>query len=307
MRIGINGSSLLTRPDVGTITTDIVTAEAEGFSSYWLAQTGMADALGVLSAAGPATNVVDLGTAVVPTWLQHPMALAASALTTQANTHGRLVLGIGLSHQPAVEQRWHMTWEKPIRHILDYLDVLMPVLHGETVQHRGEVWSLTTDGPMPRPTDEAPKVMLAALGDQMLRIAGARTDGTILWCVGPRTIETHIAPRINEAAADAGRPTPSIVCSIPCWVTDDPESARAFIAKVLAGYAELPSYRAMLDIEGVHGLEDLSFVGSEAEVRDRIAAVAAAGASDFTAVVMGANPDETAATRALLASAAAGG
>src|SRR3546814_1591102 len=70
----------------------------------------MADALGVLSAAGPATNVVDLGTAVVPTWLQHPMALAASALTTQANTHGRLVLGIGLSHQPAVEQRWHMTW-----------------------------------------------------------------------------------------------------------------------------------------------------------------------------------------------------
>src|SRR3546814_18073716 len=99
------------------------------------------------------------------------MALAASALTTQANTHGRLVLGIGLSHQPAVEQRWHMTWEKPIRHILDYLDVLMPVLHGETVQHRGEVWSLTPDGPMPRPPDEAPKVMLAPPGAQMLPTA----------------------------------------------------------------------------------------------------------------------------------------
>ena len=121
MRIGINGSSLLVRPDVDTITTDIVTAEAEGFSSYWLAQTGLADALGVLGAAGPATNVVELGTAVVPTWTQHPMALAASALTAQSLTHGRLVLGIGLSHQPAVEQRWHMTWQKPIRHMLDYL------------------------------------------------------------------------------------------------------------------------------------------------------------------------------------------
>jgi 5,10-methylenetetrahydromethanopterin reductase len=306
MRIGINGSSLLARPDVGTITTDIVTAEAEGFSSYWLAQTGMADALGVLGAAGPATNVIELGTAVVPTWLQHPMALAASALTAQANTHGRLVLGIGLSHEPAVEQRWHMTWEKPIRHMLDYLEVLMPALHGETVQHRGEVWSLTTDGPMPRPTDQAPKVMLAALGDQMLRIAGARTDGTILWCVGPRTVETHIAPRINEAAAGAGRPAPSIVCSIPCWVTDESDQAREFIAKVLAGYAALPSYRAMLDIEGIHGLEDLSFVGSEQEVRDGIGRVADAGATDFTAVVMGADPDEIAATRALLATASAG-
>src|SRR3546814_10875261 len=109
--------------------------------------------------------------------------------------------------------------------------------------------------------------MLAALGDQMLRIAGARTDGTILWCVGSRTIETHIAPRINEAAADAGRPTPSIVCSIPCRVTDAPDSARAFIAKVLAGYAELPSNRSMPDIEGLHGLQAQSFDGSAAEVR----------------------------------------
>jgi len=305
MRIGINGSSLLVRPDLDAITTDIVTAEAEGFTSYWLAQTGMADALGVLAAAGPATNVVELGTAVVPTWTIHPVALAASALTTQAQTHGRLVLGIGLNHQPAVEQRWHLRWEKPIRHILDYLDVLQPLLAGETVQHVGEVWSLTNEGPLPRPTEQAPKVMLAALGDQMLRIAGHRTDGTILWCVGPRTIETHIAPRIGDAAAEADRPEPAIVCSVPCWVTDQPDAARDALGRMLAGYAELPSYRAMLDIEGVHGLGELSFVGSEAEVRDRVEAVAASGATDFTAVIMGRDADELGATRALLAGMAA--
>ncbi len=304
MRIGINGSSLLVNPDLGTITTDIVSAEAEGFSSYWLAQTGMADALGVLGSAGPATNVIELGTAVVPTWTRHPMALAAAALTAQAQTHGRLVLGVGLSHQPAVEDRWHMTWEKPIRHILDYLEVLGGLLRGETVQHEGEIWSLTADGPMPRPTDTPPKLMLAALGDQMLRIAGKRSDGTILWCVGPKTIASHIKPRIDEAADEAGRAQPSIVCSIPCWVTDQPGPAREFIGKILANYAELPSYRAMLDIEGIHGLEDLSFVGTEDEVREGIASVADAGATDFTAVVMGGNPDETAATRALLARAA---
>jgi len=306
MRIGMNGSSLLVRPDLDAITTDIVTAEAEGFTSYWLAQTGLADALGVLAAAGPATNVVELGTAVIPTWTQHPMALAASALTTQALTHGRLVLGIGLSHQPAVEHRWHLTWEKPIRHVLDYLDVLQPLLAGETAQHRGEVWSLTMDAPLPRPTEQPPKVMLAALGDQMLRIAGRRTDGTILWCVGPRTIETHIAPRIREAASEAGRPDPTIVCSIPCWVTDEPAHAREVIGKLLAGYADLPSYRAMLDIEGVHGLAELSLVGNEDEVREGLAAVSDAGATDFTGVVMGRDPEETARTRALLTAVAAG-
>ncbi len=301
MRIGINGSSLLADPDLGRITADITAAEAEGFSSYWLAQTGLVDSLGALGAAGPQTSSIEVGTAVIPTWTQHPMALAANALTTQARVAGRLVLGIGLSHKPAVEDRLHMTWEKPIRHMLDYLEVLGPLLTDGRVSHHGEVWSL--DAEMARPTEVAPKLMLAALGDQMLRIAGTRTDGTILWCVGPKTIRSHIAPRINEAAADADRPSPSIVCSIPCWVTDQPDQAREFIASVLAVYAELPSYRAMLDIEGIHGLEDLSLVGSEAEVRDGIAAVAEAGATDFTAVVMGGDPDETAATRAVVASA----
>ncbi len=300
MRIGINGSGVLVSADIGAVTTDITAAESEGFSSYWLAQTGLVDALGVLAAAGPSTSAIEFGTAVVPTWTQHPMALAARALTTQQQVGGRLVLGIGLSHQPAVEDRLHMKWEKPIRHMLDYLEVLSPLLTEGSVSYQGEVWSLDAD--MRRPTEAPPKVMLAALGDQMLRIAGRRTDGTILWCVGPKTIEQHIAPRINEAASAAGRPAPSIVCSIPCWVTDEPAKAREFIGAVLATYAELPSYRAMLDIEGLHGLEDLSLVGSEAEVRDGIAAVESSGATDFTAVVMGGNPDEIATTRALLAS-----
>lgn len=300
MRIGVNGSSLLASPDLGRITADVSRAEQDGFASYWLAQTGLVDALGALANAGPSTSRIEMGTAVIPTWTQHPLALAARALTAQATLDGRLVLGIGLSHKPAVEDRLHMTWEKPVRHMLDYLDVLQPLLEGEAVSHRGEVWSL--DAQMPRPTTEAPKVMLAALGEQMLRIAGKRTDGTILWCVGPETIRTHIAPLINTAAEAAGRPNPAIVCSIPCWVTDKPDEAREFIGTILANYATLPSYRAMLDIEGIHGLEELSLVGSAEQVRDGIAAVAKAGATDFTAVVMGSNPDELAATRETLAS-----
>ena len=100
----------------------------------------------------------------------------------------------------------------------------------------------------------------------------------------------------NDAAAAAGRPAPAIVCSIPVWVTDDPAPARAFLAQVLAGYATLPSYRAMMDVEGVAGLGDLSIVGSEAFVRDAIGEISESGATDFTPVPMGGNPDEEART-----------
>lgn len=302
MRIGINGSGLLANPNVGTVTADIAAAEDDGFTSYWLAQGVAADALTLFAAHGDTGSAVELGTAVIPTWTVHPQFLATQALTAQAAVGGRLILGIGLSHQPAIEDRWKMTWERPVRQMMDYLDILLPMLHDGKAAHDGYFWSF--HGETARPTTDAPKVMVAALGEQMLRLAGARTDGTILWCVGPKTIKEHIAPVLNQAAEKAGREQPSIVCSIPVWVTDNPAPAREFIGQILSIYAELPSYRAMLDIEGLHGLADLSLVGSEDEVTEGLAAIAASGATDFTAVPMGGDPDEIARTRAVLMSQA---
>lgn len=298
MDIGINGSGLLANPSLGALTADIVSAEDDNFASYWLAQTGGVDALTVFAAHGSTGSEMNLGTAVIPTWTTHPQVLAGQALTTQAATGGRLILGLGLAHEPSVTERWKMTWERPVRQMMDFLDVLQPLMTEGSVNHEGYFWSY--EGEIPLLEGPAPKVMIAALGDQMLKLAGARTDGTILWCVGPKTIADHIAPTINAAAEKAGRAQPSIVCSIPVWVTDDPAPAREFLAQILSVYAELPSYRRMLDIEGLHGLGELSLVGSEAEVTERIAEIAASGATDFTAVPMGGNPDEIARTREIL-------
>jgi 5,10-methylenetetrahydromethanopterin reductase len=301
MKIGINGSGLLAKPNLDAMVADIAKAEEAGLSSYWLAQTGLVDALTVFAVAGASTSSIELGTAVIPTWPRHPQALAAQALTTQAATGGRTILGIGLAHKPSVEDRWKMKWEKPIRHMLDYLGVLEEMLATGKSSYEGEVWSYV--GEAARPTENPPKVMLAALGDQMLRIAGRRTDGTILWCVGPKTLEQQIVPGISEAASDAGRAAPSVVCSLPVWVTDRPDEARAIVAKTLTIYGQLPSYRAMLDIEGVEGPADISLIGSEQEVAEGLAEIKAAGATDFTAVIQGFNSDENAKTWQVLASA----
>ena len=301
MRYGINGSGRMLTHGVAGVLDHLRTAEDAGFASYWVAQVGLVDALTLLGAHGDTGSPMELGTAVISTWERHPHMLAAQALTTQALVGDRLVVGIGVNHQPHVEQSLRLPWHKPVRHMIDYLAILTDLLETGTASHQGEAWSF--EGEAAKPSPGVPKVMIAALGDQMLKVAGRRTDGTILWCVGPKTIRSHIAPVINHAASAAGRPAPAIVCSIPVWVTDDPEPARAFLASVLANYATLPSYRAMMDIEGVAGLGDLSIVGTEQFVADALGEIATTGATDFTPVPMGGNPDEEARTMAVLRSA----
>jgi 5,10-methylenetetrahydromethanopterin reductase len=303
MRYGINGSGRMLTHGVAGVLDDMASSEAAGFASYWVAQIGLTDALTLIGSHGDTRSAMELGTAVISTWERHPHALATQALTVQALVGERLVVGIGLNHQPHVEQSLRLEWHKPVRHMSDYLAVLQELLATGSASHHGEVWSF--EGEAARPSVGVPKVMVAALGPQMLRLAGRRTDGTILWCVGPKTIRTHIAPIIGDAAAAADRPAPAIVCSIPVWVTDDPGPARAFLASVLADYAELPSYRAMMDIEGVDGLGDLSIVGNEDAVREALTEIERSGATDFTAVPMGGNPDEEARTMAVLREAVA--
>jgi F420-dependent oxidoreductase-like protein len=298
VRYGINGSGRMLTHGVAGVRQDLLDKEAAGFATYWVAQVGLIDALTLIGSHGDTGSPMEIGTAVISTWERHPHMLAAQALTTQALVGDRLIVGIGVNHQPHVEASLRLPWHKPVRHMIDYLAILGDLLATGSASHQGEAWSF--DGTGVRPSEGIPKVMIAALGDQMLKVAGKRTDGTILWCVGPKTIREHIAPVINEAAAAADRPAPAIVCSIPVWVTDDPQPARDFLGSILADYADLPSYRAMMDIEGVEGLGDLSIVGDEAFVRDALGEIEASGTTDFTPVPMGGNPDEEARTLAVL-------
>src|SRR4051794_24678458 len=99
MRISINGAATMVFPSVSNAIADLTATKAEGFSGYWLAQVGLGDALTVFAAAGDASEGMDVGTAVIPTFPRHPSALAAQALMTQAAIPGKLIVGIGLSHQ----------------------------------------------------------------------------------------------------------------------------------------------------------------------------------------------------------------
>ena len=136
----------------------------------------------------------------------------------------------------------------------------------------------------------------------MLRLCGALTDGTSTWCVGVDTLRNYTVPTLREAAEEAGRAAPRVVCALPICVTDDPGAATARVSKLTGIYTQLPSYRAMMDREGVADPGGLAIVGSEAEVRDQLADLAAAGVTDFNASQFPADPDEAVRTRSVLKS-----
>ncbi len=301
MRIAVNASGELPHADIGRMREHAARAAEEGFHGWWLAQTGLVDALTVFPAVADSAPGLELGSAVIPTFPRHPTMLAGQALTTQAVLGDRdLVLGIGLSHKPAIEGYLGLSFDRPIRHLIDYLEVLMPLLDSGRVDYDGEAF--TTHMESKRPGDRAPSVMVAALGEQTLRVTGRRTDGTILWMVGPRTIADHIRPRITAAAAEVGRPDPRIVASLPVCVTGNAASVREAAARIFAIYGELPSYRAMLDREGAATPGDVAIIGTEEEVAAGLEDLAQAGATDFVAAEFGTTSDEFAQTRRLLAS-----
>ena len=299
MRIAINASAELLHGDIGRLREHAAKAAEDGFTGWWLAQTGLVDALTVFPAVADTAPGIEFGTAVIPTFPRHPTMLAAQALTTQAVLGDRsLVLGIGLSHKPVVEGYLGMSFDRPIRHLIDYLEVLVPLLTDGRVDYDGEVF--TTHFDSVRPAHRTPSVMVAALGEQALRVSGRRTDGTILWMVGPRTIDDHIRPRLVASADSANRASPRIVCSLPICVTDDAHEVREAANQVFAVYGQLPSYRAMLDREGVQHPGEVAVIGNEEEVSSQLGELERAGATEFSALEFGRSSDEFARTREFL-------
>jgi alkanesulfonate monooxygenase SsuD/methylene tetrahydromethanopterin reductase-like flavin-dependent oxidoreductase (luciferase family) len=121
----------------------------------------------------------------------------------------------------------------------------------------------------------------------MLKIAGSLADGTNTWMVGPKTMESHIIASLTKAAADAGRGSPRVVGGYPIVLTTKPDQAREKINEQLVIYGQLPSYRAMLDREGVDHPADIAIVGDENALRGEIQRLENLGVTDFNAAIMG--------------------
>ena len=264
--------------------SDATWAEQAGLSSVWIPQVpDEFDAMTAAALVARETTRIEIGTAVVPLQSRHPIALVQQALSTQLVAEGRFALGIGPSHHWIISDMLGLPYDKPASVVNDYLDVLDGALAGP-----GDIKvsndSFTINNPMYVTDQPTMPILLAALGPVMLKIAGTRADGTILWLADEKAIETHVVPKISAAAADAGREPPRIIAGVPVCLCapGEVDTAVTRANRVLSEATVSPNYQRLLDMGNATSVGDILAAGDETMIRTRLAAFKSAGVTDLS-------------------------
>jgi len=291
MRIGLMVGSDKERSRADRLTgllDDGKAAEAQGFASFWFPQVpGYLDAMTAVALLGQVTERIEIGTAVVPIQTRHPLIMAQQALTTQVACSGRFSLGLGPSHHWIISDQLGLPYDRPARLVRDYLDVLTAAFAGPgTVDVDNDNFHVRS--PIEVTDSFEVPVLLAALGPAMLRMAGERAGGTILWMADERAIGDYVVPRITEAAATAGKSGTRVVAGVPVALCSPHEvdDARAYASEVL-GHADFsPNYVRLLEHGDAEDVGDTMAAGDESTVLARLQRYSDVGVTDLAARVV---------------------
>ncbi|MGW4000071.1 TIGR03564 family F420-dependent LLM class oxidoreductase [Amycolatopsis sp. NPDC004772] len=258
---------------VDELITQTRQAADAGLKSVWFSQLPLSqDAVAIAALAGREVPGIEIGTSVVPTYPRHPFLVASAAQTAQAATGGRFTLGIGLGSKGFLGPVYGLEYPPPIRHLREYLTVLKRVFAGEAVEFEGETITARAPGPSTVSGGGDIPVIVAAMGPQALRVTGELADGTLPFLAGPRALSEEIVP-----ALPAGK---RIIAAVPAVVTNEPDAVRALAVEQMGFYAQIPSYRRILDVEGVSHPADLAIIGDEQTVLAGLQRYHDAGATD---------------------------
>jgi 5,10-methylenetetrahydromethanopterin reductase len=297
---------------------DGIAAEQDGFYSFWVEQTPQPsgiDALTCLAMVGARTETVRVGVSVVPTIPRHPVVMAQQALSTQSACGGRLVLGVGPSHAMFMEGMYGLSYEHPARQTEEYLTILRPLLHGEPATFSGDVYQVDLGRPVQLGDDAAteeqrphaagpapPPLVLAAMGPQMLRIAGHLADGIVPGMAGADIIESYFVPAVAKAAAEAGRKTPRVIVGLPVALVapDRVDAARDLIDSKIGVVRALAPYRRMFEAQDIGGPSSISLVGDEMTIVAGLQRLADAGLDEYVAICVPADDGTARRTQELL-------
>jgi F420-dependent oxidoreductase-like protein len=282
---------VIRRPTPAATLTAIEQAEARGIAAVWSTVGGAApDAVTLFAAAAARTARIALGTAIVPTYPRHPIALASQALAVEGLAPGRFRLGIGPSHQATIEGMFGLSMGKPLDHLREYLTVLRGLLWEGKADFEGTYYRVHIQTP---PTLTPPKTPLpiSALRAGAFHLAGEIADGAISWvCPVPYLIDTAL-PAMRAGAAAAGRPVPPLIGHVPVAMSTDRNAVREAARGQLALYGRAPFYRNMfadagfaIGSDGVLPdalLDELVVSGDTGAVATRLSEIQAAGIDEL--------------------------
>jgi F420-dependent oxidoreductase-like protein len=228
--------------------TTIGTAEEAGVRQIWMTQgPSNPDTLTIFAAAAAKTSTVRLGTAIVPAYTHHPLALAQQALAIDDIAPGRLRLGIGPSHRPIVEGIYGLSQTTPLTYMREYLQVLHAILWEGNVNHHGHFFNVVAT--MPR-TAKIP-LLTSTLGERAFLLAGEISDGALSWLCPFSYLRDTGLPALRKAAAASERSSePPLVAHVLVALSQDSSLILEKGHQLLSFYAKLPFYAKMFTDAG---------------------------------------------------------
>lgn len=240
-------------------------AEELGYEAVFAVQTTGRDGLMSLVPYAHATSRIKLGTGVLPALPRHPVALGIEAATFDEVCGGRLILGIGPSHQLTMENWYGLSWDKPFSQMNEYLQILRSIFTTDGAELSGDFYKVQFGFIGYGARKDLP-IYLGTVGPRMARLAGAAADGAVLWSCLPSYIRDVVAPNVRRGADEAGRPPAAceIVAAIPCAVTENPAAARNALRGDFFVYMTLPVYRKAIVGAG-YGADVAAFDQAQAE------------------------------------------
>ena len=284
MRIGVSLTAIRGENNVEDAITAAREAADAGLGDVWFGQRFDTDAIGLAGIVGHEIPGLRVGVAAVPIFARHPILVSSQAQTSQAATGGRFRLGLALGAPALVESTFGVPYQRPVARLREFLTALDPLLRTGTVDFHGELITATTPmsaavaGAMP-----PVPVLVAAMGPQALRVTGELATGVLPRLAGPGVLARRIVPTVTAAAERVGRPAPAIVAIVPVAVSSDLDHARRAARERLAFYETIPSYRRVLDEEGVERAGDLAVIGDEDTVGASLRRYLDAGATEIIA------------------------
>ncbi|MDE0131624.1 MAG: LLM class flavin-dependent oxidoreductase [bacterium] len=238
---------VVVQPDETATTLEMISmAEQAGADTVWLTTGRLRpDALTIMAAASQVTTRIRMGTAVVPIWPRHPLALAMQVDALESLAPGRIRLGVGPS-TPAAMSPFGADFRRPLTHMREYLTCLRTLFKEGRVDFRGEFVRARGKLAAPLPTE----VLASALGHGAFRLCGEVADGAITWVCPPHYVRTTGLPALRSGALAADRVPPPIVLCVPTLVTDDIHEVQRAAQRHIAQYRGYQYYREMFEKSG---------------------------------------------------------
>jgi F420-dependent oxidoreductase-like protein len=245
-------------------------ADRLGVDQLWLEQQpDQRDALTIASAYLTAAPTATVGTAVLPIYARHPVAMAQAAATLSELSGGRFILGLGLSHQFINEYVLGQRQGPPIAAVGEYVSIVRALLIDGVVNTEGRIFTARAQYANPH---QAVPIYLAALRPQMIRLAVRLGDGIILWLCSEAYLLHQVMPAVRAACAEFGRDERdfTVLNVLPAYSGDRLDEQRAAWRKLVASYRLLPYYRHVIENGGRVPPDELALIGAPGHIRDRL-------------------------------------